>query len=213
MSDVAVKMFPRKVQRAVAKNTPKTLTQAGRYIWGIARSLIKNRSNPDVSSMPGTPVHSHKSSSFAGFKKTIVYALAPDKKSVVIGPKQVSGGLTDLARTHEFGGSLWINEVDPELYKGAKIGKLAPVTWKHLAKSDVVSHKDSRTDPRTGRSISWVRVRTRTQAAHATRLYRRLVHRYPVKVHATYPARPYMRPALELGRPKLSSFWKNSVKP
>lgn len=213
MSDVSILMNTHAVERAVSKSVPKTLTQSGRYIWGIARSLVKNRSNPDISSMPGTPVHSHKSGASAGFKKTIVYALAPDKKSVVIGPKNVSGGLTDLARTHEFGGSMRVNIVDPELFNGVKIGAVAPVTWKHLAKADVIARKDSRHDPKTGREISWVRVRTRSQAAHATRLYRRLVKKYPVKQNAVYPARPYMRPALELGRPKLSSFWKNSVKP
>lgn len=213
MSDVTILMNTKAVQRAVNKTAPKTLLQSGKYIWGIARSLIKHRSNPDVSSTPGTPVHSHKSGMSTGFKKTIVYALAPDKKSVVIGPKKVSGGITELARAHEFGGMRTVNDVDPELSNGVKIGAVAPVTWKHLSKTDIAVRQDSRHDPATGRKVSWIRIRTKSQAAHATRLYRRLMRNYPQKKSVFYPARPYMRPALELGRPRLSLFWKNSVKP
>jgi hypothetical protein len=213
MSDVSILMNTKAVQRAVNKTAPKTLLQSGRYIWGIARSLIKQRSNPDVSSTPGTPVHSHRNAAGAGFRKTIVYALAPDKKSVVIGPKLVSGGLTDLARGHEFGGGRWVNKVDPELSRGVKIGDVAPVTWKHMSRGDITVKKDSRPDPRTGRSVQWIRIRTKSQAAHATRLYRRMMKKYREKQFVYYPARPYMRPALELGRSRLSGLWKNSVKP
>lgn len=210
--DVEIKMT-KSVERAVNKAVPKTLLQAGYYMKGIARSLVKQRRNPDVSSAPGTPVYSHNNGYNPGFKRTINCALAPDKKSIVIGPKNVRGGLTELAKVHEFGGSRQVNVVDPQLFKGVKIGTVAPVTFRHLAKTDSVIRKDSRHDPATGRSISWIRVRTKSQAKHATRLYRRMVKKYPQKVNVHYPARPFMRPALELGRPKLSSFWKNSVKP
>ena len=213
MSDVSILMNTKAVQRAVNKKTPTTLLQSGKYIKGIARSLIKQRKNPDVSSTPGNPVYSHRNAASEGFRRTIACALAPDKKSVVIGPKLVSGGLTDLARGHEFGGGRWVNKVDPELSDGVKIGDVAPVTWKHMAKGDVAVKKDSRHDPRTGRSVQWIRIRTKSQASHATRLYRRMMKAYREKMYAYYPARPYMRPALELGRSRLSGFWKNSVKP
>jgi hypothetical protein len=213
MSDFVLNMMPKNVLKAVNKTAPRTLLQSGKYIWGIARSLIKQRRNPDASSAPGTPVYSHQNNFSSGFKKTIVYALAPDGRSIVVGPKAVSGGLTELARSHEFGGTRMVNKVDPELYNGVRIGAVAPVTQQYIAKRDSVVSRDNRHDPRTGRSVSWIRIRTRSQAEHSTRLYKRMIRRYPQKVMAFYPARPFMRPALELGRPKLSGFWKNSVKP
>lgn len=200
------------LQRAIERSTPQTLMQAGRYTWGIARSLIKQRSNPNKSSAPGAPPYSHKSSFSAGFKKTIVYAMAPDKKSVVIGPKLVRDGLSELARVHEFGGTRQVNDIDHNLYDGVDIGETAPVTYRYITSKDTVVRSDPRPDPKTYRSVKWVRIRTKSQAKHATRLYRRLVRKYPQKVIARYPARPYMRPALELATPKLSAFWRQSVK-
>ena len=200
------------LKRAIDRETPKTLLQAGRYTWGISHELIRQRANPDKSSSPGSPPHSHKSAFSAGFKKTIAYALTPDRKAVVIGPKLVRDGLSELARVHEFGGTREVNDIDPTLYKGVDIGAVAPVTYRYITSKDKVVRNDSRPDPRTYREVKWIRIRTKGQAKHATRLYRRLTRKYPQKVIAFYPARPYMRPALKLATPKLSAFWRNSIK-
>ena len=200
------------LKRAIDRETPKTLLQAGRYTWGIARELIRQRANPDNSSAPGSPPHSHKSAINAGFKRTIAYALMPDKKSVIIGPKLVREGLSELARVHEFGGIREVRDIDSELYNGVKIGDTAPVTYVYISSKDSVVRNDSRPDPKTYRAVKWIRIRTKGQAKHATRLYRRLVRKYPQKIMARYPARPYMRPALKFATPKLSAFWRNSVK-
>jgi hypothetical protein len=209
--NAGVKMT-RNVQNAIRKAAPKTLKQAGRYTWSIARSLIKQRRNPDDSSAPGTAPHSHQGGMNAGFKKTIVYALAPDKKSVVIGPKLVRKGLSNIARLHEFGGSRQVQDIDPKLMDGVEIGETGPVTWTHLSRYDSIVHQDPQRDPRTGRKVVWIRIRTKSQAAHSSRLYRRLKKHDKKMVYAQYPQRPYMSPALRLSRPKLSEFWKNSVK-
>jgi hypothetical protein len=200
------------LQRAINRETPRTLLQAGRYTWGIARELIRQRANPDNSSAPGSPPHSHKSAFSAGFKKTIAYALTADKKAVVIGPKLVRDGLSELARVHEFGGTREVRDIDPELWNGVAIGQTAPVTYRYVSSKDKVIRSDSRPDPATFRAVKWIKIRTKGQAKHATRLYRRLVRKYPQKKIARYPARPYMRPALKFATPKLSAFWANSVK-
>jgi hypothetical protein len=200
------------LQRAIERNTPKTLMQAGQYTWRIARDLIRQRTNPDDSSSPGAPPHSHKSAFNAGFKKTIVYAMAPDRQSVVIGPKLVRAGLSELAKVHEFGGTRLVNEVIPELEDGVEIGDVAPVTERHISKKDSIIRRDANLDPKTYYKVVWVRIRTKGQAKHSSRLYKRMNRKYPKKVLARYPARPYMRPALKLATPKLSAFWANSVK-
>lgn len=212
MAKVTIKMN-KSVERAIEKSAPKTLKEAGRYTWRIARSLIKHRSNPNKSSAKGTPPHSHKSSTNKGFKKTIVYGMMPGGKSVLIGPMLVRGGLSNIARVHEFGGSQIVREQVPELTDGVNIGDKAPVSEKYISRrKDSIIRKDPNVDPRTGRTVYWIRIRTRTQQAHSNRLYRRMNRKYGKFVRANYPARPYMKPALDLSRPKLSSFWRNSVK-
>lgn len=203
--------YTRAVERAVERSAPQTLLQAGRYNWMIARGLIKQRKNPNKSSAPGTPPHSHRGNTNPGFKKTIVYALAPDRKSVVIGPKLVRAGLSNIARVHEFGGTQRVRDVDPDLANGVTIGKIAPVTVYNRAKRDAIVKNDPNRDPKTGRRVVWIRIRTKSQAAHSNRLYRRMNRKYARYHIARYPARPYMRPSLELSKPKLAAFWRNSI--
>lgn len=212
ISATAKVKMTRAVERAVEKSAPTTLTQAGKYNKRIARSLIKQRKNPNKSSAPGTPPHAHRGKANPGFKRTIDSALAPDKKSVVVGPKLVRAGLSNIARVHEFGGQQKIRDVDPEIYNGPKIGTVAPVTVAHKANADNVVKNDPHNDPRTGRKVVWIRLRTKTQAAHSKRLYRRMARRFLGYKTVGYPKRPYMRPSLELSRPKLAAFWKNSIK-
>lgn len=202
----------RAVERAVEKSTPATLLQAGKYNWRIARALIKQRRNPNKSSAPGRPPHSHRGAANPGFKRTIAYDLAPDNRSVVIGPKLVRAGLSNIARTHEFGGVQRVRDVDFGLWNKVVRGDVAPVTAYHAAKKDSIVKTDPNPDPKTGRTVVWIKIRTKTQAAHSRRLYRRMAKKYAPYRSARYPARPYMRPSLELSRPKISAFWKNSVK-
>lgn len=210
-ANVKIKMT-KAVERAVEKAIPKTLNEAGKYVWRIARASIKQRKNPNKSSAPGTAPHGHKSSMNAGFKKTIVYAPTSDKKAVLVGPQLVKGGLNNVARTHEFGGSRRLKEYSPDLRDGVNIGDVAPVTVVHLTRKDSVIKKDGHADPRTGRKVVWIKIRTKTQQKHSQRLYSRLNRKYGKTVSANYPARPYMAPALELSKPKLSRFWRGSVK-
>lgn len=215
MSRVKIKMT-RAVQRAVDRAAPKTLNEAGRYVWRIARGLIASRKNPNIASSPGMAPYSHagrlRSGSFnKGFKKTIVYGMDGHSK-VVIGPMLVRGGLSNIARIHEFGGSRRVVKVVPELIDGVKVGDEGPVTVKNCTSHDVVIRVDHNVDPCTKRKVVWIKIRTKSQAEHSTRLYRRMNKRYGKQVTVNYPQRPYMKPALRLGQPKLSQFWINAVR-
>lgn len=201
----------RGVQRAVDRETPETLQEAARYTWRIARNLIKHRANPDKASKPGTAPHSHRNKTNSGFKRTIAYAPA-DKKTALIGPQLVRGGLTNIARVHEFGGTQVVKETAPGLEDGVDIGDEAPVSNRYLTRKDSVIRKDPHNDPKTGRPVFWIKIRTKKQKEHSKRLYSRMRRKYGKKVRANYPARPYMRPTLQLAKPKLSRFWYNSVR-
>lgn len=207
---------PKAVERAVNRAAPKTLRQAGAYVRAVAKNSIRVRKNRNKASMPGTPPHGHPDSRGAkGFKKTIVFGVTANRRAVLIGPMYVKGGMSNVGRLHEFGGTRKVRSVDPEKFdNGIKIGDEGPVTMRHFVRSrDTVVRRDSHKDPATGRKVVWIRIRTKTQAEHSTRLYRRMARAYAEKVTAKYPARPFMGPALERSTPKLSAFWRNSVKP
>ena len=214
MAKVTVKMN-RNLQRAVNKAEPETLTDAAKYVWRIARASIKQRKDPDKKSMAGTPPHSHKGKKNQGFKRTIVWALENNKVVAVVGPRKVIGKITEIARGHEFGGSRIVREFNPDLEGGeAKIGAAGPVRARNIsAKKDAILRQDPHKDPKTGETVYWIKIRTKSQAKQAARIYRRMNKKYGKKIIARYPARPFMRPALALAAPKLSRFWYNAVKP
>lgn len=204
----------RAVERAVQKDAPNTLRRAGAYVRAVAKNSIKQRKNPDIASAPGSPPVSHKNKGNPGFKRTILFGVTPSGTSVLVGPMHVKGGLANVGRIHEFGGKRVIRAIDADKFdNGLKIGDDGPVTMRHIRKKDSIIRSDPHRDPATGRKVVWIRLRTKTQAEHSTRLYRRMSRKYARKIAVNYPARPYMGPALERSAPKLSKFWHNSVKP
>ena len=201
----------RAVERAVNKARPKNLREAGAYVRKVVRASIKQRKDPNISSAPGTPPHSHRAKANPGFKRTIASGMW-DNKTVLVGPKLVRAGLSNIARVHEFGGVQVLRGLDPKLDNGINIGDVAPVRGKFITRKDAVVSKDSRPDPRTGQKLFWIKIRTETQLLHAKRVYNRLKKKYGKNKRVYYPARPYMKPALMFSKRKLSSFWRSSVK-
>lgn len=207
---------PKAVQRAVDRAAPKSLRSAGAYVRAVARNSIRMRKNRNKHSMPGTPPYTHPDSNgLKGLKKTIVFGVTSSKQSVLIGPMYVKGGLANAGRIQEFGGTRMVRSFDADKFeRGIRVGDEGPVTMRHFSKrKDSVIRRDTHPDPITGRAVVWVRIRTKTQAAHSTRLFRRMTRKYSASVLAHFPPRPYMGPALKRSTPKLSKFWYNSVRP
>jgi hypothetical protein len=200
--------------KKVRKGEPRTLSAAGAYVRAVAKNSIKTRKNRNKKSRPGAAPFSHPDSKgMQGFKKTIVFGVDKYRRSVVIGPKKVTGGITELARVHEFGGSREVSDVNNKfLTKGVEIGDIAPVRQKHLTKKDVIVKRDAAIDPLTRDAVFWIRIRTQSQTDHSRRLYRRMFRALSKKVKKRYPARPYMRPALKKSSPSLSRFWVGTIK-
>lgn len=177
----------RAVQGALEQETPKTLKQAGHYVFRVARAIVVQRGNPNTASAAGSPPFSHASKKRhnTGFKKTIVYAM-DGKYKVVIGPQVVRNGLSELAKTHEFGGTRRVSSYVPP-------PKTKP-------------NQNPNPKPRSA-----------AQKAASRKYFERKRKEESVKrkkapmVMKNFPARPYMRPALEFSLPRLSQFWANSV--
>lgn len=210
---VNVQMYPWAVRRALEAVEPDCLSNAGKLTMRVARGYVRQKKNPNIASTPGQPPHSHKGSSNPGFKSTIVWALRPDKKAVWIGPQKVIGsGVNNLARTHEFGGQRKVVLGDPKLLEGVEIGDTAPICKYHLTGLDKVLRKDKHLDPKSGSQVFWVKIRTKTQAQHSSRLYYRMCEAYRGFTLGTYPKRPYMRPSLNAVLPRLPYFWKGVIR-
>jgi hypothetical protein len=185
MSEVKVYSYNKSVKKAIKRSAPKTLKSAGAYVRAIARNSIKKRRNPNISSAPGLPPHQHTT-----FKNTIRYAVNNAENAVYIGPEIVKGGKENAGRLHEFGG---IRRIKPQS-KQYHVGSSGPIAG-------------------TDRfNAVYTRLRTNLQVARAEKLAAKF---YPwIKGGIRrYPARPYMRPALMAGLPKLSKFWNNAIKP
>lgn len=185
MSEVVVHTYNKSVLRAINKSAPNTLSRAGAYLRAIAKNSIKTRRNPDQSSAPGTPPHHHST-----FKRTIRWAVNTSEKAVYIGPAIVRGGMENAGRLHEFGGTKRFKAQE----KQYSIGSSGPISGTN--KKDAV----------------YVKLRSALQVARAERVAKKI---YPWTRNGVmrFPARPYMRPALAAGLPKLSRFWNNAIKP
>lgn len=188
------------IKEVAGAKAKKFLLRGGAYIRGIARRMVKHRSNPNISSKPGTPPNDH-----FGLRQSIIWA--SDAHEAVIGPRYIKGGQANAARIQEFGGEVQVKDIDPDKWAGFKVGQIGLVTADR-AKSPNVVRKESGSDPKTGKDVVWIRIKSKKQAEHATRVYRRFMAANAKTVTAKYPARPYMLPALEKSLPHLPDLWK-----
>ena len=219
-----IKIDDKAVQRAVDKAMKPTLMGAGRYVMNIVRASLHQRKNPDQSSAPGRPPFSHASPSKMkkhpkfnpGFKRTIVYAMEESGKAVLVGPMLVRPGMSEIAKSHEFGGrrkvtKYWHEEMDVNNFKA---GTMGPVRKAYISRKDSIVSTDPDVDPKTGEQVYWIRLRTAGQVKHSQRVFKRMAKVYTKTTFSRgkYPPRPFMLPGLIHAQPKLAAFWRNAVK-
>ena len=182
-----------KVQTDGAKVIQKTkaasitsLGRAGAYIRGIARKSIKVSDKP---SEPGKPPHSRK----GRLKNAILFSVEKAQGAVVIGPTATEMG--GVGRTHEFGGV-----EAPKKRKGRK------PNWK----LEVGGHGPVAIQ--NGKPVV-VKLKTAKQVARAEELARSVPSAIPAtRTPRKYPARPFMRPALEISKARLPKLWARAVR-
>jgi hypothetical protein len=199
----------RDFEKRIRRSEVKTLSQAGAYVRKIAQSLIKHTSDPNKHSAPLHPPYDHY-----GLKHSIQFAV--EGNTAYVGPILKKGSsLENVARLHEFGG---VRKAGPEnrvRAKAASIGSLAMVTENYVTRRDTVTGRTPQKDPKTGKNVVWIKVRTKKQAEHAGRLLARLGMNQVVngeKGMVVYPPRPYMAPALQKATPYIGSVLANSIK-
>jgi len=193
------------VVREVGKANASALSKAGSFVRRRARSSLRRRKKP---SAPGTPPSVHSSSNVATLK-AILFAYDSVNKSVVvgpirlnqkhfIGPQLISG---TVPSTHEFGGAMGIRE---------KLENLAP----QIART---RRKSTRVLTAKQKQAMIARKGSTGQAFVAGSKWIPLGRRKPLPGQptrtrvASYPARPFMGPALAIEAPNFPSLWSGKV--
>lgn len=212
MSSVRVVDNTNEVKRAVRRAAFKNLGHAGASLRLAARRLIKTR---QASSDPGEPPNTRR----GALRNSILYAVEGDH-TVVIGPAVHL--ISDVARVHEHGGTqrprslrgkseaqLLTAGTNWELFVGGHgpIGDSGGTAYiKFTSKAQVEKSQryiesapeDAFGNTRKARFQAEKR-RIRAQVARQGGL-------------ATYPARPFMGPALAQNVDRLPALWANSVR-
>jgi hypothetical protein len=181
---------------ALEKARYKALYKAGAFVRRRARSSMRRRKR---ASAPGTPPSAHATEGHS--IKTILYAYQGESDSTIVGPVQLNqvnytmaGNRTSIPRLHEFGGDLAIRE------------------WKFEALDqrtfDIVQQYPSAFNW----SQEWNRRDLRWKMAARKRKWTLVNFGVKTRIrNAKYPARPFMRPALEAEAPKFVELFRDSI--
>ena len=176
------------VRRAVRTANIKSLKAAGAYIRGAAMRRIKRSKRP---SLPGQSPHT----AAGRLKRSIAFDAGTT--NVLIGP--TASGIGRVGALHEMGGI-----VPPSMQKKRrannwkiKLGGHGPIS----IQGNVVGFAKLR----TGRMVAAAkRIAPQAETVLANGSTGKAATRH-------YPARPFMRPALESARPYLPAIWRDSV--
>ena len=187
---VKTKIAGERVVAKTRKASISNLRQAGAYIRGIARKSIKV--SPKYSP-PGKPPRSRK----GRLKDAIIFAVEKEQQRVVVGPTATEVG--QIGRTHEQGGT------EPPKQKKVR---------KANSKLEVGGHGPVRNDT-TG--LGFAKLKTEAQVERAKKIAPTLQAK-EAQAAATqpkarkYPSRPFMGPAFNIAKERLSKLWAGSVK-
>lgn len=188
-----------RIVAALSKPKRKALSKAGAFVRTAARSALRRRKGP---SSPGSPPSVHAPSGERASLKTILFAYDVQNDSVVVGPVKLNqvnfktdGGRVSVPALHEFGGELGIREwkftaLDERTYD---MVREYPSMMKFV---DVWSRRDLRWRM-TSRKRPWSLMNLGVQ----TRMRK-----------AKYPARPFMRPALESVSDRFSDLFRDCIR-
>lgn len=181
----------------------ESLSKAGAYIRGMARRSIGFNTEP---SEPGNPPHTSQKTS--GLKNAIYFKVEGNVR-VVVGPTQSRIGL--IGHTHEFGGTEGPKR-PPAKYNAnwkLQIGGHGPI--RIIGGSKVAEHTKLTTEKQVERAKKRAYLVLVMAGVHNAEKLARYYGSGSSK-QRRYPARPFMGPALDRAKDRLSQLWNNSVK-
>jgi len=188
------------VTRSVADTATRRMKRVGYRLMKKAQGLIREKPNRNQASQKGKPPYSH-----GYFKKSILYGVENNGRTVVVGPAYFKGNpLTNAGRLHEFGGVKAI--------KGRRrqyaIGKVGPIDLRPGYTTPPPKEGRIR-KPETG--VAFTRLKTGEQVRRARDIDRAHWADADQTKTARYAARPYMAVALSKMTPQLTGLWVHAV--
>lgn len=188
------------VIKASEDAAPKALGSAGAYIRKVARSSIKKKSekrDPRTGRRlrPGSPAGSPPFTYTGHLKKVFRFAVDKKEQSVRVGPiNEYQRTIWDL---HEKGGTHKTKARKHLKHRTFAMGDFGPL------KSDGY-----------GRRVRYVKLQTAAQVRRANEMIAVVNSERDAEAQKTrtYPARPFMGPALASSKDKVASFWEGAIK-
>lgn len=184
---------PQEVIKRSDKSREKMLRRSGALVYKIARNSIRSRKNRNIHSPPGKPPYTHTGL----MKRSIRWAVSPDKRSVVIGP--TASELGRLGALHEFGGraksKVRIKRMPNWKLKVGGHGPIdvsGSVRFAKLRSAEMV---------RRSREVSLDALRALSVSPEESQAIAKILWSDSKKMEETvktYPARPFMEPALRV---------------
>lgn len=108
------------VASAAKRGVIRTINHAA---GSLRKDVAKSIENTPVgkAAAPNTPVHAHRR---AFFRRAVIYNVAADGKSAVIGPRHSAVG--DVGNVHEFGGERKGQKFPPRPFMGPGLKRTVP---------------------------------------------------------------------------------------
>lgn len=186
------------VLTAVDRARKRVLSKFGSFVRRTARQSIRKRKR---ASLPGQPPSGHGKQLLKTF---IYFGYDPGNDSVVIGPEKLGGSsMGEAPEVLEYGG--WGMRKNTRRRRRV-VGAPGEI---EIGRAGGRSTKPVTDWHRRVRQVTYARLRTSAQAAHANRLNEEL---YGPDYRKQPAARPFMVPAFNRERPKLDALWADSVK-
>lgn len=198
------------VQRAIGQANAGALMRVSAQVRTFARRSMRRAGKGNrTPSAPGTPPKARSGQ----LRDLLFFALDNDNATVVIGPAAL-GARPVIPGLHEFGGSATVRGARRTRKLGdggeVRIVSGAAASQKRGGNGQFLrqSQRGKPVAGRPGVNVVYAKLRTPAQVDRANRINAEL---YP-DVQATYPARPYMAPALAKNVGRIPDAWKNSVR-
>lgn len=185
-----------KVLAAVDEGKRVALMRGGAYVRRVAQTMMRYRKS---ASQPGTPPSARSGPEGSLLRKMLFFAYDEPSGGVVVGPVKL-GGRRSLPNLHEFGGVLQLIQ-----RKATKVGESGPIRIVNEGYWDFgPATKFIKGDPRQ-RQVVYGKLTSAAQVARADRLQEEMY----AHGDRRYPARPFMKPALERSRERIQKVWEN----
>jgi hypothetical protein len=178
----------------LARKPPKQVTPTGKPSKAWLKWILE--ATQGIASPPGSPPYTHSNKPHT-LRPAILFGWDRSSQSVVVGPSSMAIGR--IGATHEHGGL----EFDAPKKK-------RPNNWR----IEQMGHGPIRIDASGG--VAFAILSSPKQVERSKRLATIIapgaMRKSNKPASRKYPARPFMRPAMNQAYPKLPSFWRDSVR-